>query len=67
MLIVGLVMVKIGSTMDTYAEEEWKADHWWRELINGPPGYYRAMTIIMGVVLIIVGAIGMLYALFLLP
>ena len=63
-LILGIVHFLVGRTMKTHAEEEWKEEYWWRELIYGPPGYYRASSIVLGIVFMVTGGIGVVYALF---
>ena len=62
-LVLGLVGLAIGRAMKTSAEEEWKGEHWWRERIYGPPGYYRAITILVSVLFIVGGVLGMLHSL----
>lgn len=63
-VILGLVVVLIGRTLNTHDEEEWKGVYWWREMILGPPGYHRASAILGGCFMIIVGIIGFFYELF---
>ena len=63
-LLLGIVLLFVGRTMKTHAEEEWKAESWWREAIYGPPGYYRASSIILGIVFMVTGGLGVVYALF---
>ena len=63
-LILGIVLTFIGSLMNTHAEEEWKEEYWWREALYGTPGYYRASTMILGMVFIVAGVIGAVYSLF---
>ncbi len=58
-LILGIVLLLVGRTMNTHTEEQWKEEYWWREMIYSLPGYYRASTIMLSVVFIVVGAVGL--------
>jgi len=62
-VIFGAVMIFIGRSLNTHAQEEWKGEHWWRELILRPPGYYRASAILGGSLIIIIGVVGFFYEL----
>lgn len=48
----------VGRNMKTHVEEEWKEEYWWREAIYGPSGYYRASSIVLGIVFMVAGGIG---------
>ena len=56
--IGGVIAIMIGRTMATADEESWKEG--WREWFSGPPGYHRAATILLGIVLMIVGSVGVI-------
>jgi hypothetical protein len=58
--VVGTIVLLFSRTLNTAEEDKWKGEFWFRELILGPPGYYRATGVIMGVLLIIIGVIGFL-------
>ena len=57
-MIVGSVLVFVSRGLSKHVDEEWKWDIWTREFIQGPPGYQRAVLMLLGTVLIIAGAIG---------
>lgn len=57
--IVGVALV-YGSRALPKHDDEWKWVFWWREFVSGPPGYQRAIVILLGSVLIFAGAIGII-------
>lgn len=59
MLIVGLIVLMFSRTLDAYTEEESEQESQFNELFYGPPGYYRAVGMIFGVVMMIFGVIGL--------
>lgn len=56
MLVLGIILLSFNWTKDPL-EDEYVKDVWVRELINGPPGYYRAVGKLFGGLLIIVSVI----------
>jgi hypothetical protein len=56
-LVVGIIALLLSRRMNTIVEDEEKSGHWFHELLYGPPGYRRASTAMMGIILIILGAV----------
>ncbi len=56
MLVVGIILLRFNWTKDPL-EDEYVGDVWFRELINGSPGYYRVVGKLFGALLIIVSLI----------
>jgi hypothetical protein len=56
MLVVGIILLRFNWTKDPL-EDEYVEDVWFRELINGPPGYYRVVGKLFGALLIIVSVL----------
>ena len=64
LLIVGLVLVYISRTLSKHGEDEWKWDIWRCEFVSSPPGYQRGIVLLLGSVLIFVGVVGIIIAIF---
>lgn len=61
---IGLLVLYLGRNMDTHEEEERNGERTVTEFFFGPPGYFRAVTILAGAVCIVVGVCGLLYSIF---
>jgi hypothetical protein len=61
-IIAGSFAVLYGRTLPTAVEEERKEG--WREWLYGPPGYYRASTIFLGLVVTLIGIMGLIIEVF---
>ncbi|MEO6049856.1 MAG: hypothetical protein ABIP78_00800 [Pyrinomonadaceae bacterium] len=57
--IVGILIFMFSRTLNKAEEKKWKEETWFREWIYGPPGYFRAMGILMGFLLTVIGVIGL--------
>ena len=60
--IVGVVLVYVSRALPRHDDEEWKWDFWTREFVYGPPGYQRAIVLLLGSVLMFIGVIGTIIA-----
>jgi hypothetical protein len=65
MCFLGITVLLFSRTLNTVEEDKWKDGVWFREIIYGPPGLRRAMAAMSGIILIIVGVIGSVWAAFL--
>lgn len=63
-LVMGSVVLLFGRTLNSADDEKSEEVNWSRELLHGPPGYYRAGMTLSGFVMMIVGIIGTLLELF---
>jgi hypothetical protein len=63
--IVGVIALLLSRSMNTIEEDEQRGDNWIREMLSGPPGYRRAGMALLGIILIIFGAVGVFRLLFL--
>jgi hypothetical protein len=61
-IIAGSFAVLFGRTLPTAVEDERKEG--WREWLYGPPGYYRASAIFLGVILALIGIMGIIIEVF---
>ena len=62
--IVGTIVLMFSRTLNASEEDRGNEERWFREMLYGPPGYSRAVVVILGVILIIVGVIGVFRVLF---
>ena len=65
MALLGIIGLLFSRTLNTVEEDKWKDGDWLLELMYGPAGYRRASTAMVGIILIIIGVIGSLWAAFL--
>ena len=63
-VIGGLLLVMHGRSLPTWQEEDRKDDSFLYEIFHGPPRFFRARAILIGVILMIAGVIGLLSAIF---
>ena len=56
-LVVGIIALLLSRRMNTIVEDEENGGRWFHEVLYGPPGYRRASTAMIGIILIIFGAV----------
>lgn len=59
MVVAGLIVLMIGRSLNTRAEDGWKEQFRFREALFGPPGYSRAIVTLSGILLMIIGLAGL--------
>ena len=60
----GFVLYNVRLNFNKASEETGKDDPWYSELLFGGPGYYRAVSTLMGIIFTIVGVVGAMWHIF---